>query len=223
MPLASVALDEARILLNDVGATLYTNTILLPYLKKAYRELQQQLADNGVSVTREQSSALTLAANVTVLNSSSTPALPTDLLYPITLEEKLSGESDINYIPMQEVEWIDNFEQTERLQVWSWRENEIKLNGATGTTLVRIRYFKSLAAIVDSTTNIPILDSETFLGSRTAALAAFTIGGSVDKATVLSTDAESALATLLSTQVKNRQNQPVRRKRFRSFRTRWGW
>ena len=123
---------------------------------------------------------------------------------------------------MKELEWIDNFTQTERLQVWAWLEGEIKLNGATGTTLVRIRYFKSLTAPTGGASTLAILDSETFLAARTASLAAAVIGANLEKAAVLQQDASAALANLLSTAVKGRQNQPVRRRKFRAFRNRFG-
>ena len=57
-PVASDILDEARnVYLNDPLEKLYTDQVLLPLLKKSYRDLQQQLIDNGVSVSREKSSA----------------------------------------------------------------------------------------------------------------------------------------------------------------------
>ncbi len=225
-PVASDILDEARdVYLNDPLEKLYTDQVLLPLLKKAYRDLQQQLIDNGVSVSREKSSALTLAANTLTISSASSPALPTDLLYPIKLDEKFSGEADTAYVPMREESWEPDATQSDRLVYWTWRENEIKLVGSTGTVLVRIKYWKSLSAIADANSTIPILDSEGFLAARTAALAAFTIGNSDSKASAISQEADSLLETLLSTAVKGRQDMPIRRPGFRAYRrygTYWG-
>jgi hypothetical protein len=218
MPLASVALDEARMLLNDVAAKLYTNTVLLPPLRKAYRELQQQLVDNGVSVGRDQSAELSVAGSVVVLNSGSTPALPTNLLYPIEIHEKFTGEDDTEYVKMSERAWPPDVTATERRRYWSWLEEEIKFPEASGITILRIRYWGSLAAIIDGTTNIPILDSETFLGARTASIAAFVLGKAPTIAASLEADAQKALEILLSTSVKNRQALPVRRRPFRRSR-----
>jgi len=223
MPLASVALNEARLLLNDTAAKLYTDTILLPVLRKAYRELQQELVDNGVATAKEATAALTVPANTTVINSTSTPALPTDLLYPIMLHERFEGQEDVDYVEMDERPWPPDLTQNSRLQYWTWAEGEIKTPGATGITILRIRYWKDLAAIVDGTTNIPILDSVTFLAARTAAIAAFSIGGAPTKSQALQGDAEVALNRLVSTAVKNRQAMPVRRQPFRGFRRSFFW
>ena len=217
MPLASVPLDEARAELNDVGAAIFTNTVLLPFLKKSYRELQQELNDNGISYSREQAANINITAGMTALTFASTPALPTDLLYPISISEKVSGADDSTFVPMVESTWTPNLTQTSRLIYWTWREDEIKFVGATSVVPIQLRYFKSLAAIADSTTNIPILDCETFLAARTAALAAFSIGGSLSRAEALSNDADRAMDRLLGTAVKNRQQMPVRRRKFRPF------
>ena len=225
MPLASVMLDEARVLLNDQGAKLYRNSVILPILRKAYRELQQNLADNGVSVSREQSANIAIpAASVTIeFGTAPPPELPSTLLYPISLQEKISGEDDKNFIPMTERTWLESQDMEERLRFWSWRDDTIQLIGSTVATVVRIRFWGSLTAIVDDTTNVPILDSETFLAARTAAIAAFVIGGSSEKADPLQSDADVALDLLLSRAVKNRQNQPTRRRRFQAFRNRQFW
>jgi hypothetical protein len=222
MTLVSAVLDEARaVYLNDPLNKLYTNVVLLPIFIKAHRDLQQQLVDNGISVAREASSALTLPANTTSISFSTTPALPSNLLYPIELHEKLSGESDLFYVPMDEKPWTPDTTQSERLVYWTWEDQEIKLVGATGITLVRIRYWKSLTTITSVNDTVGIIDGDGFLAARTSALAAFTVGNSVTKASALSDEANSLLETLLSTAVKNRQDMPIRRPGFRGFR-RWG-
>ena len=221
MPLASVVLQEARVLLNDTalaGGKLYTDTVLLPILRKAYRELQQELVDNGISTAKEATAALTVPANTIIIATGTTPPIPTDLLYPIMLHERFQGEADVNYVKMEEKAWPPDVTQTERLQFWTWAESEIKTPGATGITILRIRYWKDLAAIATAATDIPILDSTTFLAARTATIAAFTIGGAPSKSQSLQADAEGALVRLISTAVKNRQAMPVRRQPFRSFR-----
>jgi hypothetical protein len=220
MPSAAlVVFDEARLLLNDTAAKLYTDAKLLPCLQKAYRELQQNLKDNGVSSAREQDVPLTITAGLTVLDyTSGPPDLPANLLYPIMLHEKYVGDADINYIRMQETTWTPDASPETRLLYWSWRNSTLQFVGATGDIEIRIRYWGGLAPIVDNTTIIPIEDSETFLAARTAAIAAATIGAMPTKADLLQEDAVQALNILLSTAVKNRQSLPVRRRPFRSFR-----
>jgi len=219
MPLAIVALDEARLLLNDVGAKLATNAVLLPFLKKAFRELQQNLVDNGVSTARATSAAITVPAAITGIFFTATPdpELPPNLLYPIELDEKLVGQDDINYTRMTESVWPLDLTAEIYRRFWAWNQDEILFPAATGDTIIRIRYWGSLPPIADETTNIEITDSETFLGSRTAALAALVIRKDAELASACAGDANQALGILLSTAVKNRQANPVRRRKFRSF------
>lgn len=51
---AEDALNLARALVNDTAATVFTDTLLMPLLNSAYRGLQRELAENGVSVMAEQ-------------------------------------------------------------------------------------------------------------------------------------------------------------------------
>lgn len=222
-PTVQAVQDEARLVfLNDSGEKLYTDARLLPFTIKAYRDLQVDMVDRGISVGREISSALTLAANTLTISSSSSPALPTDLLYPLKLDEKRVGELDTAYVDMTEQTWEPDVEQTDRLRYWAWREDEIKLVGAVGSTIVRIKYFKSLTAITSVEDTIPILDSDGFIAARTAALAAATIGKNFSLAQAINQEAESLKETFLSSQVKNRQNQTIRMKPFRAFPRYWG-
>lgn len=218
MPTATVVLDEARLLLNDVGAKLYTNTVLIPVLNKAYRELQQNFVDNSIATTKEQTAALTVLANTTVLNFTSSPPLPANLLYPIMLHEKFAGQADTEYSKMIERGWPPDLTRSDRLMYWTWEDDSIKLVGAIGTVVLRIRFYGSLAVIDNPSDSILILDAETFLAARTAAIAATVIGASPTRGQLLQGDAEQALGLLLSTNVKNRQAIPVRRRPFRAFR-----
>ena len=51
---AEDALSLARALLNDTAGAVFTDTLLMPLLNSAYRALQRELAENGVSVLVEQ-------------------------------------------------------------------------------------------------------------------------------------------------------------------------
>ena len=225
MSAASVSLNEARILLNDVAAANFTDAVLLPFLRKAYRELQQNLVDNGISNNREQSATTTIPAGTTAWTFSSSPALPSTLLYPIQMKEKISGADDSTLVDMIQENWVPDIAQTSKLVYWAWIDSQIRFVGATADVPVQLRYFESLGAITDATTNITILDSETFLASRTAALAAMYAGGNPTRATALQQDAITALDLLLGTAVKERQSMPVRRRRFQAFgrRSFWNW
>src|SRR3989304_3632608 len=80
MALVSVALDQARAVLNDTSSPpkFYTNTVLLPHLKEAHRELQVLLWENGLPVIKEVTAVIDVAANATSLGAN----LPVDILEP---------------------------------------------------------------------------------------------------------------------------------------------
>jgi hypothetical protein len=50
---AEDALTLARALVNDTAGVVFTDALLMPLLNSAYRGLQRELAENGVSVLVE--------------------------------------------------------------------------------------------------------------------------------------------------------------------------
>src|SRR5215831_7411571 len=84
---AEDALSLARALLNDSAGAVFTDTLLMPLLNSAYRGLQRELAENGISVMAEQQDIeldidpITGATNAEISDVSS-PQLPTDCLMP---------------------------------------------------------------------------------------------------------------------------------------------
>src|SRR6202161_4608181 len=91
---AGDALDLARALVNDTSGAVFTDTLLMPLLNSAYRGLQRELAENGVSVLMEQQDIeLDLVGTTGVTNTEisdvSSPQLPTDCLMPHVLWERV--------------------------------------------------------------------------------------------------------------------------------------
>lgn len=81
--------------MNDSAGMVFTDT--LPLLSSAYRALQRELAENGVSVLVEQQDIeLDLNGSTGTTNSEisdvSRPQLPTDCLMPHMLWEPRDGE-----------------------------------------------------------------------------------------------------------------------------------
>lgn len=212
---ASLVADEARVLLNNVGASTYTNTVLFPVVVKAYEELQQNFILKEVPIMKEISAAI--AVGIGAL----TVTLPTDLVEPLFLEERYPGE--VNYIPMEEKPWEPNVTQDSRLRYWSWREEEIKLVGATSACEVRIRpYIKRLPDLASIASNILITNSKNYLAARVAAITAGTIAHNESWASILQGDAENLLGILIRYHLKKNQSLPVRRMAFRRPGRRWG-
>jgi hypothetical protein len=228
MATAGDVMDFARVLLNDQAASLFTNTALLPVLKISYRELQQKMNLNGLSVDKEQSASIVIPSGTTSIvfgAMAPAPALPADLLYPIELKEKITGQPDNTYVLMNRTPFVPDLPQVSRLVYWTWIQEEIRLVGANTDVPIYIRYYMDLATLTDNTTEIPILDSDIYLAYRTAAIAASTIGGMPSKGAILDNQAALALDDFLGIGVSNRQAMPVRRRPFRSFgrRSFWNW
>lgn len=218
---ATVALDSARVYLNDVGQQIWTDTALIPYLKEAYKDLMIQLWLNGIPVIREKTST------PIVVPASSTPViltLPADLVEPIGLKERAQGSSE-PWISMTETDFEPDTKPDVNLRYWAWREENINLVGATNNREVQLRYLKSLT--IPTTTNSPLgfIFSEFFLGPQTAAYAAGSVGnvslaqellfihGSPTQMGI----AGAKLDGIIRANVKGQQNLPARRIPYRRF------
>lgn len=203
--------DESRILLNDVGKQLYTDTILLPYVNKAYEELQSDLNKNGIQTTKEVSALFIVTAGVApVLTTNDI----TNLIQPLALFERPSGSTSL-FNEMIEKDWEPEIDRTDQLRYWVWRENEIKFVGALIDVQVKVRYRKSLSTLISGASAIGIIGAKQFLAARAAAVAAFAVGGSETRATTIQADAENELAKFITSEVKRNQRLVVRRKPFR--------
>ena len=86
--------------LNDPANITFTYVILLPYLRMAMDDLQSVMVENGISFLDTKTAVLALSAVTSVgITSASNPALPTDLLLPISLEERPTGSGAL-FSPM---------------------------------------------------------------------------------------------------------------------------
>src|SRR5574340_184931 len=100
---AEAPLTLARSLVNDAAGAVFSDAVLMPFLNSAYRSLQRQLAEAGVSVFVSQidlDMPLTNGVTPTQLSDASAPQLPTDLLVPHELWEQAAGTAGL-MIPME--------------------------------------------------------------------------------------------------------------------------
>lgn len=187
--LASDVFDGARSpFLNDAAASLYTNTILLPHLKTANEELEQTLIINGISVQRVKSSPIAITAGATNLTILGSPALPTDFLFPISLRERTSGDSDYSWADMTEKDFEpDNQQPTTTFNYWAFRNNAIYFPPATVNRDILLKYERQLAVITGPNSPEDFTLAKRFLCARVAELAARYIGMNSDLADVLMT------------------------------------
>jgi hypothetical protein len=217
MALASVALASARSYLNDIGQQIWTDAILLPYLKEAHKDLLLVLWLNGIPVIREKSASIGVTAGVLTLT------LPSDLLEPIWLKERAVGGTNQDWIPMTETDFEPDRLQTDTLRYWAWREEAINFIGATTNRQVLLQYWKSIADIVDANSALGFLMAEVFLGPQCAGYAAnatgnTTLAGELSYINGVNVGVAGAkLDMIIRANVKGQQNLPARRIPYRRF------
>ncbi len=177
---AEDALTLARALVNDSAGAVFTDTLLMPFLNSAYRGLQRELAENGVSVLAEQQdleldSDPVTGITPTEISDTSSPQLPTDCLAPHMLWERATANTADVFVPMEKFTsggGMLNLQPSTYLRLWEWREDKINLIGATQSITVRIRYEKVLPLLTLGTDPIQIRSATDPLAFATAALAA---------------------------------------------------
>ncbi len=172
---AEDVLNLTRALVNDTAGTVFTDATLMPLLNSAYRGLQRQLAETGVSVLVSEVDLdlpLTSGVTTTEISDVSDPQLPTDLLAPHQLWEQQTGSTDL-FIPMEKITGgLPNLQPSTYLRMWEWREDMINLVGATSEITVRLRYEKVLPQLVLGTDPVMIRSANDALAYATSALAA---------------------------------------------------
>jgi len=215
MASASEIMQEAAgIFLNDTPRTLFTDVILLPFLKRAFKDLLLELDKKNISQTKEVSAAITVPALVVSLTTPGN-LLPTNFITPVKIEERSSGSSDL-YTPMEEKDWETNILQTERLRYWIFREDDIKFPGATTIRQILLYYQKGLTVPVTLTDPIGLVNVESYLSAQTAGYAAKFILQSDTRAETIFGFASKALNDYLTIQVRGLQFQDNRRHRYLS-------
>ena len=216
--LASATMARAAALCNDASQATYTNTNLLTHLQNAWLRLEMGFILNDLPVTEEISAKMDIAADVTVLDSASTPVIPTDLITPHRIEEKPNDANDDEYVDVTEVRYLPNRTQDTTLGEYVWREGAIYFVGATVAVDIRITYEKKLTAITSAATTIYVLDAELYLAAQTAAFAALILGGNAELSAGLQGMADNQYNSIIANRVKVGQNLPVRRKPYGYYR-----
>jgi hypothetical protein len=215
---AEDALDLARALVNDSAGTVFTDTLLMPLLNSAYRGLQRELAENGVSVMAEQQDIELdtdppSGVTQTEISDVSSPQLPTDCLVPHMLWERAAANTTDVFVPMEKFTSggsMLNLQPSTYLRLWEWREDKVNLIGATQAITVRIRYEKLLPLLTQGTDPVQIRSATDPLGFATAALAARSRGARSLAQDLLGT-AQMATEQLIERYVRPEQTKGRRR------------
>jgi hypothetical protein len=218
---AEDALTLARALVNDTSGAVFTDTLLMPLLNSAYRGLQRELAENGVSVLMEQQDIEldlngTTGVTNTAISDVSSPQLPTDCLMPHVFWDRATTNAGDVFVPMEKFTSggsMLNLQPSTYLRLWEWREDKINLVGATQSITVRVRYEKVLATLVLGTDPVQIRSATDALGYATAALAARSRGARALAVDLLGA-AQTAIENLINRYVRPEQTTGRRRKPY---------
>jgi hypothetical protein len=171
-----------RSLLNDAAGNLFTDTVLLPYANSAYRKVQRALANvnsgtflNGdVLLVVTAVAATDASLQVSVTDATAPPnQLPTDLLVPVKLWERLNESTD-DFMEMTDLTGqggLPSQPQGECLEFWEWRTDGLYFLGATNDTQIRLPYQKAFPDLTDSTSPVLIRNAQEAIAYFTAAMA----------------------------------------------------
>lgn len=219
----------AQGLLNDVKGTNFTTEALLPHINTAMAELQEEFEINNVpvtdSVTSDPIEIPEGETEIAFFVDAPHPRLPDNFVEPQLLWQRQAGIDP--WIPMVCVqrlpqEW-DGIEVNQLLN-YVWKEQKIKFLPANCDMEVKIEYVKHLfRPLIDANAKIDIINSLTFLGYRSAGLAARFIGENPERADSLDTMAILGMNRALGISAKGRQKIAVRRRPFMASYKRRGY
>lgn len=200
---------------------MFTDTVLIPYLNSGYRKVQRALANVGGGAFIEDSVELVVAAvagvdkslQVAITDATAVPnQLPTDLLMPLKLWERVSGSTDdfVEMVDLTEHGGLPSRAQGQTLSVWEWRADGLYFLGATQDVQIRLRYRKALPDLTDAASPVLMRNAQEAIAYTAAAMAALARGSPL--ASQWDAAGEDALEDLVSQAVR-REQQTVRRRR----------
>lgn len=218
--IAGTVMNTSASLLNDTAKSVYTYVAQIPYLRIALHELRELFELNSVSVTEQSSVAIPINAGQITISTVGPPTLPVDFVEPLQLWERVRNIDP--FIPMWKKDFLPhNLEGNPRnfLKIWVWQDNMIKFLPSIQDNDVKIDYIKQLfPTIADENTVINIVNAQTYLEFRTAALCAEFIERNKTSSDALNGQAVLALDRVTGISSKGKQNIMTRRRPFRS-----GW
>lgn len=195
---AQVALDTARTLLNDDSGNLFSNTVLMPKLIQAFRQMQADLRINAASIM--------ISTNVQNIALGTPLITIADINEPIKLWEKAQGAGDDTYSPMTEYDPLPNDVGAATLRYWDWDGTQINFIPCTVSRTVKTRYWRTLTEPIDGTSSLIFINAEYYLAPMTAAIMVGTLGED-EQMTALAAQAVTSLKMIIDAN-RGRQAPP---------------
>jgi hypothetical protein len=212
MTIAKDILDEVRSsYLNDPNGGTYTDVVLLPQLRTAYRYLQCELESNGIQCKNAE------ITKVIPTNTDEYYPLPTNLVIPREMFERQVGSTD-EFRPMTYRSNIPQVNAGPMLEYWTYRLERIFFLPATQDREVKLVYQTVFPELNTSDANV-FGKAEIYLAGKVAALAFLFILQNPTLAEQANKIAEDAMRDVINTQVKLAQAEVIRRKGYLPFRS----
>lgn len=204
-------LSAARTYLNDDNATIWTDQLLVPKAQIAFKEVVDALLVAGTQMF----SSKQLSPFVVPISAVPTVFLPNplylnfDILAPISVFES-ANPATYPYIPVTEVAYFPlDYIAGPTINYWTWQNEKVILAPCTASRTVILRYKTHgyVGAIgggpSSSGQGLSIPFAELYMGARTAAIAA----GSVGNAEVFAAMSAKAKENLARVVASNRGQQ----------------
>lgn len=215
---AGTILVGSRALLNDQEDQIYHDGQLIPYLKLAFRELREMLEQSNIPVTNKAEVLLSVPAGMTTIGFfGGPPTLPADL---VQIQQLWQRTHDTNpWFPMTRREFLppqlEGIDYTEFIY-WAWLDNQIHLLPSNQLNDLKVEYIKQLEEIQSPSDVIGIINGQTYLECRTAALAARFMMENLERAQELDGLSGAAADRLVNIENKAKQSIYTRRRPFRA-------
>lgn len=223
MPIpVSDIVESIQALMNDTQGQNFTFAAVVPYMNIAIAEFRQVMEANNISMTNAVQAGIIIEAGETEIDPLD---MPRDLVEIQKLAERIDG-TDTDYLDMRRVEFLPNITPPiAYLVYWTYQDQKIKFLGATSNIEIKMDYIADVMPKVrDVADEIEVINAETFLMYRTAALASQYIGENKERADDLNYNAQLAIDRFSSINVKAKQSIYVRRRPFMAaYKSRRTW
>jgi hypothetical protein len=213
---AGDVMSAVRALLNDNAGQYYSNTVQIPYINMAMLELREYLELSNSPVTNYSDTVLTIPAGTTVINYVTTPALPQDLVDIRQMWYRPTGDGP--FVPLTRKDflphWLDGQDLYSFL-FWAWYDNAVHIPSSSQINDLKLDYIKQIAEVVDENSQLSLINGQSFLNYRTAALLCRYVKNDVEKAQDMDVNAQTSLDRTIGIESKGRQAITTRRRPFR--------
>jgi hypothetical protein len=204
----------AQSILNDKAGDYWTFDLLLPFLQLAFADLTSELELNEAPITRETTVILTIPANTQVIAFGTMPSLPEEFNLPLSLEERLAGQDNTDWLPMNEVQDVPDDIPTELLRYWWYDGEQINFLGSTVDEDIKLKFQANLHVPTTQDEYISVRGISNYLSAQTAFYASASIGNDYTMK-VAQSYASTYLERFIRLLTKNKQGLPIRKVGYR--------